>query len=195
MGHSLEGSDLRALLAHPMSSTEMDSKTGVLLARNPGRMEFGSSVAFADLAGEQRSCTGDRTEFIGRNGAFALPAALASPNPLSNRVGAGLDPCSVVRNRSENPAETGRSKLPFCWARRGRDREALLLVERFRAADLDEDVRDTASYWNQTLGSATVQCASAGSSRIFYLLTAFQRALAWSWNLRLTRMMPPVPRT
>ena len=70
----------------PYIVTEIDPETGVLLARNPWRMEFGARVAFADLAGRQSSWSGDRTEFIGRNGSFALPAALESRNPLSNRV-------------------------------------------------------------------------------------------------------------
>ena len=88
----------------PYVVTEIDPETGALLARNPWRMEFGSRVAFADLAGRQRSWSGDRTEFIGRNGSFALPAALANRNPLSNRVGAGLDPCGVLQTAVEIPA-------------------------------------------------------------------------------------------
>src|SRR5438034_350810 len=35
-----------------------------------------SRVAFADLAGRQTSCTGDRTEFLGRNGSPELPPPL-----------------------------------------------------------------------------------------------------------------------
>jgi cyclic beta-1,2-glucan synthetase len=140
----------------PYVVTEIDPKTGVLLARNPWRMEFGSRVAFADLAGGQRSCTGDRTEFIGRNGTFALPAALASPNPLSNRVGAGLDPCGVLQTAVEIPPNR-EVEITFLLGEAGTRAEALLLVERFRAADLDEVFRDVVSYWDQTLGAVQVR--------------------------------------
>jgi cyclic beta-1,2-glucan synthetase len=140
----------------PYVVTEIDPKTGVLLARNPWRMEFGSRVAFADLAGEQRSCTGDRTEFIGRNGTFALPAALASPNPLSNRVGAGLDPCGVLQTAVEIRPNR-EVEITFLLGEAETRAEALLLVERFRAADLDELFRDVASYWDQTLGAVHVR--------------------------------------
>ena len=140
----------------PHVVTEIDPKTGVLLARNPWRMEFGSRVAFADLAGEQRSCTGDRTEFIGRNGTFALPAALASSNPLSNRVGAGLDPCGVLQTAVEIPPNR-EVEITFLLGEAGTRAEALLLVERFRAADLDEVFRDVVSYWDQTLGAVQVR--------------------------------------
>jgi cyclic beta-1,2-glucan glucanotransferase len=140
----------------PYVVTEIDPETGVLLARNPWRMEFGSRVAFADLAGRQRSCTGDRTEFIGRNGTFALPAALASRNPLSNRVGAGLDPCGVLQTAVEIPPNR-EVEIAFLLGEAGTRAEALLLVERFRTADLDEVFRDVASYWDQTLGAVQVR--------------------------------------
>jgi cyclic beta-1,2-glucan synthetase len=59
---------------------------------------FGSRVAFADLAGRQTNWTGDRREFLGRNGTLDNPAALATgAPPLSKRVGAGLDPCGVLQ--------------------------------------------------------------------------------------------------
>ena len=125
----------------PYVVTEIDPETGALLARNPWRMEFGSRVAFADLAGRQRSWSGDRTEFIGRNGSFALPAALASRNPLSNRVGAGLDPCGVLQTAMEIPPNR-EVEVTFLLGDAATRAEALSLVERYRAADLDEVFRE-----------------------------------------------------
>ncbi len=84
-------------------STEIDAVTGAIFARNPWNMGFGSRVAFADLRGAQSDWTGDRREFIGRNGALADPAALAGAAPLSKKVGAGLDPCAAMRTKIELP--------------------------------------------------------------------------------------------
>ncbi len=68
--------------------TEVDPKTGALLARNPYNSEFPGRVAFLDCNEPQRTITGDRTEFFGRNGTAAKPAAM-SRTRLSGKVGTG----------------------------------------------------------------------------------------------------------
>src|SRR5690348_12761389 len=81
----------------PMVVTEHDTETGAIFARNPWNMHHGARVAFADLGGRQTTWTADRAEFIGRNCAIDNPAALSATIPLSQRVGAGLDPCAALQ--------------------------------------------------------------------------------------------------
>ncbi len=69
----------------PYIITELDPASGALLARSAWAGEFGGRIAFADLGGRQNSYTGDRTEFIGRNGAAERPAALERGGALSQR--------------------------------------------------------------------------------------------------------------
>jgi cyclic beta-1,2-glucan synthetase len=140
----------------PYVVTEIDPNAGALLARNPWRMEFGSRVAFADLAGRQRSWSGDRTEFIGRNGSLVLPAALANRTPLSNRVGAGLDPCGVLQTVVEI-ATNAEVEITFLLGEAATGAQALSLVERYRTADLDDVFSDVGRYWDQTLGAVQVR--------------------------------------
>ena len=51
--------------------TEVDLKTGALLARNPYNTEFPERIAFVDVNDPTRTFTGDRKEFLGRNGSLS----------------------------------------------------------------------------------------------------------------------------
>ena len=98
--------------AAPIVTTRIDPDSGAMLANNPWNPAFGERVAFADLAGRQTSWTGDRREFIGRNGALAWPAALVNGTSLSGRVGSGLDPCAALQTTVEI-APNGVAEIVF----------------------------------------------------------------------------------
>ena len=136
--------------------TESDPDTRAMLARNPWSNEFGEHVAFADLAGKQLAWTGDRTEFLGRNGTLARPAALVGRAPLSNRTGAGFDPCSVLQ-APLMLAPNGTIEIVFLLGDATTRAEALSLVGRYRDADLDEVLRSVTEYWEDILGTVQVK--------------------------------------
>jgi cyclic beta-1,2-glucan glucanotransferase len=83
----------------PFAVTEIDPQTGAIFARNLWSDQFGERVAFADLNGRQTAWTCDRAEFLGRDGAVDRPLALTPGTSLSNRVGAGLDPCGALQTQ------------------------------------------------------------------------------------------------
>jgi cyclic beta-1,2-glucan synthetase len=113
-------------------------------------------VAFFDLRGAQESATGDRTEFLGRNGCLARPAALERPGPLSGRMGAGLDPCGALRTHREMaPGETAELVVLLG---EGATREAASdLVKRFREMDLDALFQEVGQRWEDLLVSVQVK--------------------------------------
>src|SRR6266540_3418303 len=76
--------------------TNWDDKAGSLLAQNLYHPEYGERVAFVAITPRADSYGGDRTSFIGRNRSLANPAAMEMTR-LSQRTGAGLDPCAVLR--------------------------------------------------------------------------------------------------
>jgi cyclic beta-1,2-glucan synthetase len=136
--------------------TEADPQTGAILARNPWNMIFGSRVAFVDMRGAQTDWTGDRREFIGRNGGLANPAALLSGAALSKTVGAGLDPCAAMRTRVELPIGGVAEIVLFLGDAASRE-EARATIRTWRAADLDAVEAGIAAFWGKTLGTIEVK--------------------------------------
>jgi cyclic beta-1,2-glucan synthetase len=135
--------------------TEVDLKTGALLARNHYSPEFPDRIVFIDVNETSRTVTGDRREFIGRNGNLAQPAALKRSR-LSGKVGAGLDPCGVVQVSFELPAGHEREASFRLGAGRNMA-DVQALVQRFRGADAGRRALEGVwEYWNRTLGAVNV---------------------------------------
>ena len=127
-----------------------------MLANNPWNPAFADRVAFADLGGRQTSWTGDRREFIGRNGSLAWPAALAVRTPLSGRVGSGLDPCAALQTVFEIPAH-GSTEIVFLLGDGEDEDEAGALIARYRKADLDVVLKEVRGFWDEVLGAVQVK--------------------------------------
>lgn len=86
--------------------TNVDAETGSVFCGNRSHPDFAQHYAFADLDLRPRTVTGDRKEFLGRNGTMALPLSFGR-TALSGTVGAGLDPCTAIRGSlTLSPGET-----------------------------------------------------------------------------------------
>ena len=140
----------------PFVTTEIDPHTGAMFARNPWGSAFGLRVAFADFGGRQTDWTGDRREFIGRNGTLTSPAVLASGAPLSKNVGAGLDPCGALRTTVQLPPN-GTVELVFFLGESASAEDARGLILRYRAADLDAVRSEVGRYWDDVLSTIQVK--------------------------------------
>jgi cyclic beta-1,2-glucan synthetase len=140
----------------PHIITELDPETEALFAYNPWDMEFGQRIAFADLAGRQTRWTGNRAEFIGRNGSLDAPAGLLSSHVLKNRVGAGLDPCAALETVIELEPN-GRVEIVFLLGQ-GNDRaHAGELVQRYRATETATTFISVKQSWEQVLTKVQVK--------------------------------------
>jgi cellobiose phosphorylase len=135
--------------------TEVDLKTGALLARNRYNTEFSGRTVFLDVNAATRTLTGDRKEFIGRNGSLSQPAALKRTR-LSGRVGAGLDPCGAVQVAFD--LTDGQERETVFRLGVGRDpADVQTLIQRFRRADAARQALEGVwDYWNRTLGAVNV---------------------------------------
>ena len=136
--------------------TEKDGKTGALFARNPYSTEFGERVAFFDVDDTTRTLTCDRTEFIGRNGTLAAPAAMTRTR-LSGKSGPALDPCAAIQVTLELDADGERDVTFRLGVGRDAD-DARRLVQRFRGTTAAKAaLEDVRRQWQQTLGAVHVE--------------------------------------
>ena len=134
----------------PYVVTERDPQTGAIFARNSLGGDFSGRIAFADMGGRQTSWTGDRKEFLGRNGTLESPAALTADARLSGKLGAGLDPCAALQMSVElRPG--ARAELVFFLGQAEDKEKAQALLTRYRAVSLDEALRQVTGFWDETL--------------------------------------------
>jgi cyclic beta-1,2-glucan synthetase len=145
----------------PHVVTEVEPTTGALLARNAYNGEFAARVAFLDCSEPARSVSGDRVEVLGRNGTHATPAFLGRAR-LSNRSGAGLDPCLAMQVPFELAPDQER-ELVFTFGS-GRDTsDTRTLLHRFRGtAPARAALTAVQAYWTRTLGAVTVETPDVG---------------------------------
>ena len=118
------------------SSPRSTQRPGRCLRGIPGASSSANAWPLRISPGGRLSWTGDRREFLGRNGTLDQPAALASTAPLSNRVGAGLDPCGALQTRLELKAN-GTAEIVFLLGETATAAEAQSLLGKYRTADLD----------------------------------------------------------
>jgi len=163
--------------------TEYDSASGALFARNTYNPDFGGRIAFTacltptvapflvpDAASPEgkrrerralRSFTADRCEFLGRNGSLAQPAALQRGR-LSERVGAGLDPCAAQQIRLElKPGE--EKEVIFLLGQAESREQARVLIQRYSQPEAVQSAFEAlTTSWEEQLGVIQVQTPEPG---------------------------------
>jgi len=143
----------------PHVHTEIASDNGALYARNRYSNDFGDWIAFFDVDPADRvtgSVTGDRDEFIGRNGSLRRPAALRRVR-LSGRTGAALDPCGAIQVVIELAPGQAREIVFRLGMGRSAD-EAGELVRRHRGSAAAQAAIDAVhAHWRHALGAVQVR--------------------------------------
>jgi cyclic beta-1,2-glucan synthetase len=147
--------DLRARSAMHVI-TEVNHLSGALFARNPYNTEFGSRTAFFNVDAAARTMSGDRTEFLGRNGTLAHPAAM-DRSGLSGKVGTALDPCGAIQADFELADGEERDLIFTLGAGRDID-DAGSMAHRFRGPEAAREALEAVwKYWNRALGAVRVE--------------------------------------
>ncbi|MDX2421503.1 MAG: glycosyl transferase, partial [Amphritea sp.] len=141
--------------------TETDPHSGALFARNPYGRECAGRIVFAHVSNEgvgeaDQTLTGNRTEFIGRNGTLADPAAMRRER-LSGRAGAGLDPCAAIQTRIEIADGEEREVVFIFGAARNTDEAQHFIRQYGGPAGARQALEGVWEYWNHTLGAVQVE--------------------------------------
>ncbi len=140
----------------PYVVSEFEPETACLLASSSWNSEFGERVAFLAAGNRVHGFTTDRTEFLGRHGNYARPAALGRWG-LSGCLDPGVDPCAVLQVHLEL-APGQELETHFVLGQAASRAEALKLVTRFRDHDAIAAAWDELRvFWDELLGSVRVK--------------------------------------
>lgn len=144
--------------------TRLHQDSQVMLVSNPWNTAFAGRVAFAafgrytkeqGLVSRLASWTADRAEFIGRNGDLRSPSALLGTEPLSERCGAGLDPCSAMQIKlSLAPGES--AELVFLLGQSPDSDKATALAQLYQQLDLNLVLQQVKDFWLEKLNAVQV---------------------------------------
>ena len=147
--------DLRSKTAMHIS-TEVDPLEGAIYARNPYNTEFSENLAFFSAGDAKRSISGDRAEFIGRNGSIQNPAAMSRAH-LSGRLGAALDPCAAIQVPFDL-AQGAQREIVFILGVGKSIEETRHLIKLYGGSTGAQDALDAVTkYWAHTLGAVQVE--------------------------------------
>ena len=137
-------------------TTEIDVITGALIAQNKWTPQFENQIAFVDIQGQQSSWTGDRLEFVGRYGTLADPQGLAQGKELSNRVGAGIDPCAALQTKITVEPGAYRDVTIILGAAANLG-VAQTLITKYRSVNVDQILEDVKKNWSEILGATAIK--------------------------------------
>ncbi|RPI48302.1 MAG: hypothetical protein EHM55_25800, partial [Acidobacteria bacterium] len=140
--------------------TSIDTVCGALFARNAFRPIFGGRIAFIDTTAPERTMTGDRSSFVGRNGTLADPLAMEFTH-LPGGVGAALDPCGAIQAALTVPANE-MVEVTFMLGEGLDEAVARALVARFRQPGVvDAELKRVIDQWDARNSSVQVETPDA----------------------------------
>ena len=135
--------------------TSYDRQSGAVLAGQSWSGSYTSQVAFAAASPTPSAYSGDRTQFLGRNGSTSMPAALGRVR-LDNRTGAGLDPAAALQV-PVTIAKGGQVDVIFLLGQAESAEAVRTLVQRYETpAQIQQALDQTRKWWDAVLGTITV---------------------------------------
>lgn len=161
--------------------TDFDAESGAMFARNAYHPSSSNRTAFFCSVPRATSFTGDRTEFLGRNGTSQHPAALGNTS-LSNRAGAGFDPCGALQVTVEIPAGE-EIEIVFLFGQTDGVDQARHLIHSFRVPNQATDsLLATRNWWNRLVETIQVETPDEATNFLLNRWLLYQTLSCRIWG-------------
>ncbi len=126
-----------------------------VLANNFYGSNGGERTAFFAVNHPHSTLTGDRREFIGRNGSLQTPAAMKLRG-LSGKTGAGLDPCAAIQSAT-TLIDGDQKTFIFVLGVEANPAQAQAMIARFLNEDsARQELNNVHHYWHGVLDKIVV---------------------------------------
>jgi len=174
MGENRETSQMHVI-------TNWDEEAQALLARNHYHPDYGERVTFVAMVPETDSYGGDRSAFIGRNRCLANPAAMELPR-LSQRTGAGLDPCAALRISLEMAPGEQRDIICLLGQAESTSQARQLLLKYRQDLAFESAFDQTRSWWDALLGTVEVHTPDLAADLLLNRWLQYQSLSCRIWG-------------
>jgi cyclic beta-1,2-glucan synthetase len=161
--------------------THWDDEAGALLALNHYHPDYPERVTFVTITPRADSFGGDRTAFLGRNGTPTRPVAMGHTR-LSQRVGAGMDPCAALRGTLD--MAPGEKKDIICMLGQADTAvHARELVLNYREdVVVEHALEETKAWWDALLGTIEVHTPDPAADLLINRRLQYQSLSCRIWG-------------
>ena len=161
--------------------TRRDEETRALFAQNRYHPDYGERVTFVALTPPPESYGGDRTSFIGRNRSLAQPIAMELPR-LSQRIGAGLDPCAALRIAVDLAPGERRDIICMLGQAESADQARDLVLGFHDEHAVEDALGRTRAWWDDLLGTIEVHTPELAADLLINRWLRYQSLSSRIWG-------------
>ncbi len=161
--------------------TEIDPETGAIFAKNTYTSEFTNRIAFFDIDYIKKSYTGNRTEFLGRNGSLQNPEVMYRQK-LSGKMGLALDPCGAIQIPFD--LEDGEEfEIIFRLGTANDPAHAVDMVRKFRGSVFaNESLEKVKAHWKSIVSAFQVETPDEAINFMTNAWLSYQTLSARLWG-------------
>ncbi len=161
--------------------THRDEETRALFAQNRYHPDYGNRVTFVTITPPPDSYSGDRSSFIGRNRSLAQPIGMELPG-LSERVGAGLDPCAALRVTVELAPGEYRDIVCTLGQAESSTRARELALGFQHELALEDALAETMAWWDDLLAAVEVHTPERSADLLINRWLRYQSLSSRIWG-------------